>query len=263
MGCSSDAATPAASDPGRVTIHRLNRVEFEEDDPRRTIAERRLAELSLRVGRVTLIPAPEATVEMEAENLQTESPMPLNTMIAVSPGPQRIEVSAPNHESHQYTPNLAAGAELVLTVLPGPPIVAAVPEKDSKPTSTRKARATGRSEVLPDQDAKGARTTWGVAALSVGGAALAVSGVAALLVLREKGIMDQECIGNGQGGSACPPRGVRASRRGRLYSSIGTVGFAVGSAASGVAAYLFLSDESTVSGRVDSSGAQVSVSGRF
>ncbi|MBI4705914.1 MAG: hypothetical protein HY744_32885 [Deltaproteobacteria bacterium] len=101
-------------------------------DPRRPVAERRLAELEPRLPRVTfrLRPGSPAatTVRLGTAELGAGS---LGVMLPLDPGAHRAVVTAPGHGAQAFSLTLAEGQKLELDVAPGPPAGCAQDDLDA------------------------------------------------------------------------------------------------------------------------------------
>jgi hypothetical protein len=241
-------------------LHRDLAQTLEPDDPRRQILAERKRGLEARLTRLKLRLAATAPADTVANDAASGAELSLEHVVAVRPGAFVLRVVAPGHSPREYPLELLAGAKRTLEVQPGPavPVVAAKNQEHPPEANSTETPMTDPHEERPSGSS---RSKWGGVALGIGGASLLASGVAAILVLREKDVVDRQCSPSSSG-RQCTDKGLAAGRRGRLYSGIGAATFAAGVLGAGVGAYLLLSEDASV-GAEAAMGPRLTFSKRF
>jgi hypothetical protein len=128
-----------------------------EGHSRRQEAKERAEQAEAKAGRLMLRLGPQApkgtSVALDARVLDAEE---LSAAIVVDPGTHRILVSAPGHESRDFTADAASGDTREVVVMPGPPRTAVTPPgpAGAKPSAgpvatSHRRRARGLAETGP------------------------------------------------------------------------------------------------------------------
>jgi hypothetical protein len=183
-------------------------------------ATRQLAELAPRLGRLSLVvdaALPGMDLLLDGTAL---GPASWGTAFPVDPGEHAVLVRAPGRIT--WTTHVSVG-DGKTTAIQVPPLQLAPP--DGPPVPVAPPPSPGRP----------------VSALVVSGVALAAIGIGAtfgLLALSEKDASKPHCTPTGD---ACTQGGASLLREANTYAWVSDVGFGVGAAAIGTAAYLFLS----------------------
>lgn len=204
-------------------------------------AQARLPKLELRLAENA---AAGAVVTRDGFVLGSAS---LGLALPVDPGPHRVVVTAPGHAPREYTLTIAEKESQTVTIDAGPaeaPKVAPAPTKKQEALPTKDTTASAQS---------GSSRTFGIIALSAGGAGLLVGGIAGALALSKKSTMNDECSRT-SGTLLCSQSGVDAAHAGRTFATIADVGVAVGVVGIGLGAYFLLTGSSA--------GSQTAVSAR-
>jgi hypothetical protein len=201
-------------------------------DPRVSVTEARLAEVERRLPRVSIRLDQRAVKNtiVERDGLAL-GPASLGVALPLDPGPHDIVVKAPGRAARRYHFVLAEGEQRELVVAPGEI------EHRMSQASAVGARAQGDPPSADTDQPAGTddkRRNVGIAALIIGGAALAVTAVGAGVVLHSKGVVERECAD----GECTSKDGVDAAERGKLASLVSTAAFVVGVLASGTGAWL-------------------------
>ena len=196
------------------------------NDDRHGIAEQRAAALEPRLPRLRLrlaASAPAGTrVERDGVELGAAS---LESALPVDPGNHRLRVSAPGHETREFSIALNEGEQKSLDVSPGPP-------------SAASASLVGKPAERPvDEPSGSGQKTLGYVVGGVGVAALVTGAVAGVLVLGQKSTVDANCDEN----KRCNQEGLDAAERGKTLGVVTTVALAAGAVGLGVGTYLVLS----------------------
>lgn len=214
-------------------------------------AQARLPKLELRLAENA---APGAVVTRDGLVLGNAS---LGLELPVDPGPHRVVVTAPGHAPREYALTIAEKESQTLTVDAGPTESA---KSTPAPSKSRMVLPTG--DTSPSAGSGGKRT-YGIVALSAGGAGLIVGGVAGALALSKKSTVNDECSRT-NGTLLCDSqRGVDAAHAGRTFATIANVGVAVGVVGVGLGAYLLLTgdgaSQTAVSARATPAGGGIDV----
>jgi hypothetical protein len=200
-------------------------VELLASDPRRVVAAEHLHDLERRVSWVVLQRGGSATENIRVLVGDAElSSASFGVRLPVDPGRRTLVVHAPGHADRKYVLELSPGDERTLTVELGKPLPA---QRDSSLPRTQ-----ARSET---------RRVVGILSLGVAGTALTTSLSLGLAALKSKQTMDSACNADG----ACSSAGVEAAERGQRLALASTLGFAIGLASGGFAAYLLLGEGSS------------------
>jgi hypothetical protein len=219
---------------------------------RTTFAEKRMKDLDARLAFLTIRLGGDVENALVLRNGEALPAGELGSAIPVEPGPQVIEVRAEGRPQRRYELTLAAAQRQQLDVEPAAPEPLAATSVAPPVALERVAEPHARRLVVPAPRARSKRqppdavaestssSTLGWSLIGVGAAGLALSGVAALVVLDKKATVDAQCGAD----RACTPEGKRAADTGLTWSAIGTVAFVVGAASAGTGAYFVLTGRS-------------------
>jgi len=194
------------------------------DDERRAIAGERARSLEGRVPTLTIHLAhterTDVVVRRDGVVLGAAS---LETALPVDPGEHTVIVEAPGTQSALFTSQVGTGEHASLEVKLGTiSTTTAQAAKDTAPqTSTSAAHPSHTAAYV---------------AGSVGVAGVITGVIAGLIVLDKKSTVNSNCVGN-----ICNQAGVDASRSGKTFGVVTTVGLVAGALGLGTATYLFLS----------------------
>jgi hypothetical protein len=168
-----------------------------------------------------------------------------NGQLVLTPGRHELALSADGYRPLTRQLDVVARdrAPLELTLAPEsgtpsapPPAAAPTPQQTgAPPASAAASHPSGPAPSDSSTPADSSRTTWGIVALSVGGAGLIASGVTAAIALGKKSDLDKACMER-----RCPPEQhdqVDSYDRLRIAS---TATLIVGALGTAVGAYLLL-----------------------
>jgi hypothetical protein len=196
------------------------------DDDRLPIARRRRDEIGSRLPRVKLVAA--AALPANASIRVGDSPLTasgLGVDIPVERGELKVRVTAPGHESREYSVTLVAGARETLSIAAGPPATPA----------PRPVRVANRRQIEPSNG----RRTAGLVILSAGGALALAGATTGFLAISAKRQMNDECDAS----FACSSRGLDAAERGKAFALTSTITFAVAGASLAAGSWLLLTSD--------------------
>lgn len=199
------------------------------------LLEPKVPELRLRLARNS----ESAAVAIDGRLLEAGE---LSRAVILDPGKHLIEVRREDGVAKTYTVTLAEGEHRELEVAAVPPPDAAPAPVPPPPPQALPAPAARREPVAPQRDSRPTPrdTTLGWVVLGTGAGALALSGVAALIVLDRKATVEKDCDAN----LVCKSEtGKRAAESGQVWSTIGTIAFVAGVAGVGAGTYLIVSAE--------------------
>ena len=210
------------------------------DDPRLTLAQRRIAGLEPKLPklRVLVLDAEgSATVQLDGVELGRAS---LGLNLPVDPGEHSLLLALPTGESRELRVRLAVAEQLDVTLVR--------PDRAALPTSAlleqssplRVASASVNAPPLvrdrgPEPGPNRVERRWAYAVGAVGVAGLLTSGVFGLLALHEKSVVREHCPD-----SHCQDqRGLDALSSGTRDETIANVTFVAGALAVGAGALLY------------------------
>lgn len=213
-----------------------------ESDARRALVLQRAAETKARLPHLTIRLAPgapaDSRVMRDAVELRSVS---LGLALPVDPGAHRVAVSAPGRAERRYAVLLEEGERKELVVAPGPVGATTVELDDSAPAEAPEGTP---AEPEPAPDGQGGPASGGMDRRTlgyiVGGAGVAGIGTALVaggLVLGKKSVVEDHCDRTAR---TCDATGLDAASSGKTLSTVSTVAFAVGVAATGVGVYFLL-----------------------
>jgi len=192
------------------------------DDDRRAIAMRRARALEARVPMLTvhLLSAGRSDVLVRRDGVAL-GVASLDTSLPVDPGEHVVVVEAPGTEPKQFRASVGEGERAQLEVSLGAALPAGQPPHP--------LAAGGADGSAPNHTAAYVLGGVGVAGLVTGV-------VAGLLVLDNKGKVNDNCQGH-----LCNQAGLDAAQAGKTLGIVTTAGFVVGALGLGTATYLFVS----------------------
>ncbi|HEX6764550.1 MAG TPA: PEGA domain-containing protein [Polyangiaceae bacterium] len=196
-----------------------------ESDDRHAIAQRRAAALEPRLPhlRVRFAAGVPAGTRVERDGVELGSAS-LGSSLPVDPGNHRLTVSAPGHETREFSVALNEGEEKSVDVSPGP--------------AAASTSSGGKSVPHPvDEPSGSGQKTLGYVIGGIGIAGLVTGAVAGVLVLGQKSTVDANCDEN----KRCNQEGLDAAERGKTLGVVTTVALAGGAVGLGVGTYLVLS----------------------
>ena len=229
----ADRVASAAAHYGAYidAVGRLSAVDRVAEEERRQVAERERARILPEIPYLTVTVAAEAlhtsTVHRDGELVPAEL---LGVEVPVDPGEHVIDFETADG-SHARQRVLLAKREhktIVLGFAKPREVVQAPPVVDTPPIRSHRL-------VSP----------WVYVTGGVGVAGVLTGSIAGLLALRDKRVVDAECIG-----AACSPRGKDAADAAHLEATVSTVGFGVGFAGLITSAILYAVDRSHGDARV-------------
>lgn len=202
-----------------------------QEDPRYSHTVTALAELELRLPRLTIRIAPGAPNETRVSMDDRAIPAgELDTPQPADPGRHVIVVRSANHTSRTYVVTLDERQLEQILVKPG----------DRLQPATNPLRASAKTPPSsPKAEPRSSNSTLGLVLLGIGGAGLVTSGVAAWQVLDRKQTVEDECFDAG-GEQLCSPKGNSAAKSGQTWAVVGTVAFALGLGSAGAGTYFLL-----------------------
>jgi hypothetical protein len=215
----------------------------EATSDRHAYAKKRLDALVPRLPRLTLRLAAGAAPAVVSIDGRALTDAELGVAIPVDPGKRLIEVRREDGVTKRYEVTLAEAQVSTLEVAPAPeqPAPALAPEAPAAAPSNPPEPVPAPLPTPPrDAPRASADTTLAWVLIGAGAAGLALSGVAALVVLDRKSVVEEECDEN----LVCKSQaGKNAADTGQTWSTIGTVAFVVGLAGAGAGTYLILTAE--------------------
>ena len=209
----------------RAQAHNARRPDHE------AYAEQHLQALAGQLSVVTVNwerPAPEQTMAIDGVTIGAGA---IGTPLPLDPGEHVVLVSAPGRAPFEHRILVESGpiARVVAipALLPQPRAHAQSPPPDEATAKQRPTRPSSRLSL---------RTSVTLVAIGVGVAGLAVGAYTGLTALSKKHTADtRECDG-----AVCSPRGLELYDQVRKNADISTVAFAIGVAALGTGAFLWL-----------------------
>jgi hypothetical protein len=213
-------------------------------DKRRAVAQKRAAALEPRLPKLSVrLPAdaPAGTrVERDGVELGSASQ---GTPLPIDPGEHVVVVSAPGRITRSFKVIVSEREIRALDVAPGVPVASTPAEPAAVPTSREAPLVSERkSPVL------------GYVLGGIGAAGLLTGAVAGALVLHEKGVVDDHCDAD----QRCDDEGLAATKSGKTWGVVTTVGLVTGVVGVGAGTYLIVS-----AGSGNGAAASVTWTGRF
>lgn len=213
-------------------------------DKRRAVAQKRAAALEPRLPKLSIrlaAGAPEGTrVVRDGVELGSASH---GSALPVDPGEHVVVVSAPGRAERKFELIVSEREIRALEVAPGEPLASASSARPASPTQHDGAPAKREPPVL------------GYVLGGVGIAGLLTGAVAGALVLQKKGVVDDHCDSE----KRCDGEGMDATKSGKTWGVVTTVGLVTGVVGLSAGAYLVLSAGSSS----DGAAASITWSGRF
>jgi hypothetical protein len=199
-----------------------------EQDERRPLARRRLADLDRRIPRLTIVlhPAkpPPASIRLDGTvigRVSTGVPLP------VDPGEHELTVASPHGAEKKQVASLSEGQSFVM-------VAESPPEESTVPAAVKIESAPSVPPTQASDREDGSRRTTGIVFAGAGLAALVASIFPTLAMLHEKKEMDAHCV------NGCDPRGFEAASAGRTWNAVATTTAATGLVSLGVGGYFLL-----------------------
>lgn len=210
---------------------------------RHAYAKKRFDALAPRIPYLTLrLPGGTtgATVSIDGRVL---SEAEVGVALAVDPGKRAIEVRRADGVAKQYEVTLAESEKKELEVAPPADAPSSPPAAAALPAAAQPQQPAPMPLGAPHHDAPPPAPpdrTLGWVLVGAGAAGLLLSGVAALVVLDRKSVVEEDCDEN----LVCKTEaGKNAADTGQTWSTIGTIAFVAGVAAAGTGTYLVLTAE--------------------
>ncbi len=193
-------------------------------DERRTLVERKLSTLELRLPFVILRPSADTPAATRVYYRGTQLTMSASGVpLPMDPGHHVLIVKAPGRRDKRIEYVLGEGQKRTIEVSA---------ESAQKPPRLRISSEGRTRAVAEPSEARRDAAYWFAAA---GTASLLASLVSTLFIAEQSRITDRECNPAG----ACTAKGIRAADRGQRLESLRTVSTAVGITALGASAYLW------------------------
>lgn len=190
------------------------------------VARKQLETLRPRVPVVTLVldaNAPEGTtIELDGVALRRAS---LGVATPMDPGEHVVVTQAPKGSERVLKFEVRSGERKQIELTVDAVQRTAMPSQPS----------ANLSERVQKTSPKRATHTWAYVAGGVGIAGLATGAIAGVMSLKQKQIVDDNCVG-----SACNAKGIDAANTGRSLATASTIGFGVGLAGTATAVVLWL-----------------------
>jgi hypothetical protein len=206
------------------TLFRGATTELDSSDDRVTVVRQRLAELEPRVPKLVLELAPGETAQTRARVAGTDlGSASFGVPLPLDPGDYEIVVTAPGKSERIIFVTLAEGRTERVELAAGG---GARPRPETEAAS-------------PPSPTTSSRRTWTYVIGGAGLAGLGVGAVTGILTLNKKSIADANCRDDIQ---LCNEKGAQANESGRTLGAVSAIGFVVGMAGVGAAAYLFLTE---------------------
>ena len=195
-------------------------------DERRQVAQRERARILPDLPYLTIVVSADAvrtsTVRRDGEVLPASA---LGVEAAIDPGEHLIDFEGADGLHAQQRIVLAKREHRTIVVGFAKPTESAPPP--SKPVTEPVVPKLFERRVTP----------WIYLTGGVGVAGLLTGSVSGVLAIRDKGVVDDECIG-----PACSARGNDAAKAARLEATVSTVGFTVGLAGAVATAIVYIAD---------------------
>ena len=148
--------------------------------------------------------------------------------VAIDPGPHTIVVEAPNRSAKEQKVDVLPGKDQTITLAFG-----AI--TGGTATTAQPIAATTASPFPPRPEGPAKKPVVGYVVLGVGGAALVTGGVFGVLAVGKKGVVKDNCQG-----AVCNQQGKDAGDSLNTFSTVSTIGVAVGVVGVGVGTFLLL-----------------------
>lgn len=146
--------------------------------------------------------------------------------VAIDPGPHSIVTTATDRQAKEQTITIEAGKDQAITLSFGGPVGG---------TTTAAPPPPPPPETPPPPEPPPGKPIAGYVVLGVGGAALVAGGVFGVLALGKKGEVDDNCQGK-----VCNTKGKDAGDALNTFSTVSTIGVAVGVVGVGLGTYLLV-----------------------
>jgi hypothetical protein len=233
-------------------------LQMPETDPMREVASIELGTLDERIPRVTIrtVSGAQGVTVRDGAHLLAEGT--LGVPLEMDPGRHRFTVRASGRESRTIFVEVAEGSAMELVLVPGPEIRA-----------TGDIGAPAAATTAMPNDARSREMDWkrlmGWIAGGLGVAGIGVGATAGLANQPKKSIADKKC----DNPSTCMDGRLAMPHGGPSLGAVSAVGWIVGGAGLGTAAYLLLSDDhrtgkqTALAADIYGGGAGVRVSRRF